>query len=229
MDPAFGLSGTSIRTAVVDRFVVATFGGTASKTLVRGILNQPPPGISPVNLVRRHHSHKRVPFAAVPDGVKVIYVYGDPAHSIASFFRRAANEDPDDPHPRHANFLARHCRNIEGDVEKITVGYTLEEFLSGDDDPFRLADHFHAWLTAKVPYPILFVRYEAMWDHVEAVFDFVGLSRAEAASFPEKRATYVERNRKYDEPLARLRHMYARLIAEMEALPPLFLRSPAAG
>lgn len=223
---ASDVTGTSIRTALVDRFIVATYGGAASKTLVRGILNQPPPGASPVNLVRRHHTHKRIPFQAVPSGKKVIYVYGDPAHSIGSFFRRAANEDPDDPHPRHANFLARHCRNIEGDLAKITVGYSLEDFLRGDDDPFRLADHFHSWVTAKVPYPILFVRYESLWEHVEEIFDFVGIPRTEAATFPEKRENYVERNRKYDGPLAQLRIKYARLLAEMEKLPPILLRAP---
>ena len=53
MKPIVDLGGTSIRTALVDQFIVATYGGTGSKTLVRGILNQPPPGASPVNLVRR--------------------------------------------------------------------------------------------------------------------------------------------------------------------------------
>jgi hypothetical protein len=226
MKPLPDLSGTSIRTAVVDQFVVATYGGSGSKTLVRGILNQPPPGSSPINLVRRHHSHQRVPAPTVPEGKKIIYVYGDPAHAIASFFRRAANEDPDDPHPGHRNFLARHCRNIEGDVDQLTVGYSLEDFLRGDRDPFALAEHFHCWITAQVPYPILFVRYEALWEHVEEIFDFVGVPPAEAASFPEKRQTYVDRHRKYDEPLARLRAKYARFIAELEELPPILLRPP---
>jgi Sulfotransferase domain len=227
MKPVPDLSGTSIRTALVDRFIVATYGGSGSKTLVRGILNQPPPGLSPINLVRRHHTHKRVPYAAVPEGTKVIYVHGDPAHSIASFFRRAANEDPDDPHPGHRNFLARHCRNLEGDLGQLTDGYSLEDFLRSDEDPFGLADHFHSWMGAKVPYPILFVRYETLWDHVQEIFDFVGIPRAEAASFPEKRENYVERNRKYDAPLARLRVKYARLIAEIEALPPVLIRPPS--
>jgi hypothetical protein len=227
MQPVPDLSGTAIRAAIVDRFLVATYGGAGSKTLVRGILNQPPPGASPINLVRRHHTHQRVPFPAVPEGKKVIYVYGDPAHSIASFFRRAANEDPDDPHPRHANFLVRHCRNLQGDLARITADYSLEEFLRGDGDPFDLAEHFHSWFRATVPYPILFVRYEALWEHVEEIFDFVGIPRAEAARFPEKRQNYVERNRKYDEPLARLRLKYAPFIAELERLPPILLRPPS--
>ena len=227
MKPLPDLGGTAIRTAVVDRFIVATYGGSGSKTLVRGILNQDPPGSSRINLVRRHHTHQRVPYQEVPEGKKIIYVYGDPAHAIASFFRRAANEDPDDPHPGHRNFLARHCRNIEGDLGRITAGYSLEDFLLTDDDPFGLAEHFHSWMTATVPYPILFVRYETLWDHVEEIFDFVGIARAEASSFPGKRETYVARNRKYDAPLARLRIKYRRLIAEFEALPPVFTRVPS--
>lgn len=224
MKPVPDLSGTTIRAKLVDQFVVATYGGVASKTLIRGILNQPPRGASPVNLVHRHHTHQRVPCEAVPAGQKVIYAYGDPAHSIASFFRRAANDDPDDPHPGHRNFLARHCRNLEGDVGKLSEGYSLEDFLRSDQDPFGLADHFHSWMKAKVPYPILFVRYEALWKHVEEIFDFVGIPRAEAATFPEKRENYVERNRRYDGPLVQLRIKYAPLIAEIEDLPPIFLR-----
>jgi hypothetical protein len=226
MSAAPDLSGTGIRTAVVDQFVVATYGGAGSKTLVRGILNQPPPGASSINLVWRHHTHKRIPDGSIPAGKKVIYVYGDPAHSIASFFRRAANEDPDDPHPGHANFLARHCRNLEGDVDRITVGYTLEDFLHTPEDPFRLAHHFQSWMTATVSYPILFVRYEELWNHVEEIFDFIGIPRAEAVRFPERRENYVERNRKYDEPLARLRIKYAPFIAEIARLPPILLRGP---
>jgi hypothetical protein len=227
MKPLPDLGGTSIRTAVVDRFMVVTYGGSASKTLVRGILNQPPRGTSPINLIGRHHSHQRVPDRDVPEGNKIIYVYGDPAHAVASFFRRAANEDPDDPHPGHRNFLARHCRNIEGDLDKLTVDYSLDDFLRSDGDPFALADHFHSWMTATVPYPVLFVRYETLWEHVEEVFDFVGIPRGEAASFPEKRQTYVDRNRKYDEPLKQLRVKYALLIAELEGLPPIFIRAPS--
>ena len=83
---------------------------------------------------------------------------------------------------------------------------------------------FIRWVTATVPYPILFVRYETLWDHVGEIFDFVGIPRAEAASFPGKRENYVERNRKYDGPLARLRIKYARLIAEIEQLPPVLIR-----
>jgi hypothetical protein len=227
MKPVPDLSGTSIRAAVVDQFTVATYGGSGSKTLVRGILNQPPPPSSPINLVGRHHSHQRVPEPIVPEGKKIIYVYGDPAHSIASFFRRAANEDADDPHPGHRNFLARHCRNIEGDVGKLTVGYSLEDFLRSDQDPFALADHFQSWMTARVPYRILFVRYETLWEHVEELFDFVGIPRAETASFPGKRQTYVDRNRKYDGPLTQLRVKYAPLIGELEGLPPIFIRAPS--
>jgi hypothetical protein len=227
MKPVPDLTGTPIRTAVVDRFIVATYGGSGSKTLVRGILNQDPPGSSRINLVRRHHTHQRIPDREAPAGKRIIYVYGDPAHAIASFFRRAANEDPDDPHPGHRNFLARHCRNIEGDVAKITEGYSLEDFLLTDDDPFALADHFHSWMTATVRYRILFVRYETLWDHVEEIFDFVGIPGVEAASFPAKRETYVDRNRKYDVPLARLRVKYRRLIAEFDQLPAIFIRVPS--
>lgn len=106
----------------------------------------------------------------------------------------------------------------------MTEDYSLDDFLASDDDPFALADHFHSWMGAKLPYPILFVRYETLWDHVEEIFDFVGIPRAEAATFPEKRENYVERNRKYDEPLVQLRSKYARLIAELGQLPPILLR-----
>jgi hypothetical protein len=82
-----------------------------------------------------------------------------------------------------------------------------------------------------VPYPILLVRYEALWDHLEEIHDFVGLSRTEAASFPAYKKTYVERRPQYDQPLSRLRMKYARLIADMARLPPISLLSatPAVG
>ena len=41
MSPVPDLSGTAIRAALVDQFVVATYGGSGSKTLVRGISTSP--------------------------------------------------------------------------------------------------------------------------------------------------------------------------------------------
>jgi hypothetical protein len=67
----------------------------------------------------------------------------------------------------------------------------------------------------------LLVRYETLWEHLEEIYEFVGLPPAEAATFPPYKRTYVERHSAWDEPMARLRGRYARLIAEMEKRPPI--------
>jgi hypothetical protein len=226
------LSGTSIRTALVDRFIVASYGGVASKTLVRGLLDHPAGGVK-FTLVPRHHTHRRQPYRYLPPGRRVIYVYGDPAHAIASFFRRdltpASVVEPGDTHPGFAGFVRAHCRHLEGDHQRIPDRYSLEDFLRApaDDDPFGLEDHFQRWTTARVPYPILLVRYETLWEHLDEIHAFVGLSTREAATFPPRKKTYVERHPAYDEPMARLRVKYARLLSAMESLPPVSLLRPS--
>jgi hypothetical protein len=218
------LSGTSIREELVDRFVVASYGGVASKTLIRGLLNHPV-NTATIKLVPRHHTHRRCPYLYLPPDKKVIYLYGDPAHAIASFFRRDLTPtsvvEPDDSHPGFAGFARAHCKYLEGDYARLSEGYCLEDFLSSPHDPFGLDDHFHRWTATPVPYPILLVRYETLWEHLDEVYDFVGLPRAEAATFPPYKKTYVERHPEYDEPLARLRVKYARLIADIEKRPPI--------
>jgi hypothetical protein len=221
------LGGTGIRRELVDRFLVASYGGVASKTLIRGLLNHPARAV-PFTLLPRHHTHQRRPDLYLPSGMRVIYLYGDPAHAIASFFRRELTPDAvveaDDSHPGFAGFLRAHCKNVGGAHQRISHGYSLDEFLRSPDDPFGLEDHFHRWTEAGVPYPILLVRYETLWQHLEQVHEFVGLSPAEAATFPPYKKTYVERHAAYDEPVARLRVKYARLIAAIEALPPISIR-----
>jgi hypothetical protein len=220
------LDGTSIRSALVDRFIVASFGGVASKTLIRGLLNHPA-RTTKFSLVPRHHTHRRRPYLYLPPGKRVIYLYGDPAHAIASFFRRDLTPtsvvEPTDSHPGFVGFARAHCKNLDGAYQQIGKGYGIEDFLRSPDDPFGLADHFRRWTEARVPYPLLLVRYETLWQQLGEVHEFVGLPPAEAASFPPYRKTYVERHAAYDEPMARLRVKYARLIADMAKLPPIAL------
>jgi hypothetical protein len=223
------LSGTTIRKELIDQFVVASYGGVASKTLVRGLLDHPARTVK-FTLVPRHHSHRRRPFLYLPPHKKVIYLYGDPAHAIASFFRRdlrpGAVIEPDDSHPGFAGFARAHCKYLGGDYQRIGDGYSLDDFLSSPDDPFALEDHFRRWTEARVSYPILLVRYETLWEHLEEIHEFVGLPRAAAATFPARKKTYVERHPEYDAPVARLRARYARLIAAIEALPPISVLPP---
>ena len=218
------LSGTTIRKRLVDRFLVASYGGVASKTLIRGLLDHPARTVK-FTLVPRHHTHQRCPNLYLPSGKRVIYLYGDPAHSIASFLRRNLTAtsvvEPDDSHPGFAGFARAHCKHLQGAHERIGDDYSLADFLSSPDDPFGLEDHFHRWTEARVPYPILRVRYEALWDHLEEIHEFVGLSRAEAATFPAYKPTYVDRHPAGAETMARLRAKYVRLIADIDKLPSL--------
>jgi hypothetical protein len=222
----FDLSGTSIRKELIDRFIVASCGGVASKTLIRGLLDHPARTVK-FTLVPRHHTHQRRPDLYLPADKKVIYVFGDPAHSIASFFRRDLTArsvvEPDDSHPGFAGFARAHCKHLGGDYQRICDGYGLEDFLSSPDDPFGLEDHFHQWTDARVPYPILLVRYETLWEHLEEIHEYVGLPCEAAASFPARKKTYVERHSEYDEPMARLRVKYRRLRAAMDKLPAISL------
>ena len=231
MTDRFDLSGTSIRRELVDRFIVASYGGVASKTLVRGLLDHPARTVK-FTLVPRHHTHQRRPALYLPPDTKVIYLYGDPAHSIGSFFRRDLTlhsvVEPDDSHPGFAGFARAHCKHLGGDYRRIFEGYGLDDFLSSPGDPFGLEEHFHNWTQARVPYPILLVRYETLWDHLEQICEFVGLPATAAATFPVCKRTYLDRHAEYDEPMARLRVKYTRLLADIDRLPPISVLRPTA-
>lgn len=206
------------------RLVVSSFGGVGSKCLVKGLLQTEDKAV-----LGMAHTHLRVPPPKhVLDGRTMIYIFGDPYNAVVSFFKRRTKKT------RSHGFNTRegdgdvfwavnHCRNIGGEHEKMNPQWDLAAYLDNGVELFRIEEHFHNWVNAITTYPILFVRYETMWQHLGTIFEFVGLPGSAVSKFPPRES---RGSRWEDEPepiKLKLKEMYGRLGDNISAAPDLWI------
>lgn len=140
---------------------------------------------------------------------RAVYVTSDPRDAVASVFRR--------------NFQHGHVQRLEGDVGSWDFGWDLAGYLSQEGDLYRLSEHVDNWLGSHREYPILVLRYESLWDNLDALQRFVGLPDDTMATFPPR----VPRSTDWRAEPAPIREgldrMYGPLAARLEQLPGAFV------
>src|SRR4051812_1073782 len=167
------------------RLLVSSFGGVGSKCLVKGLLQT-----ADEKILNQAHTHLRLPPGKdVLDGRKMIYMFGDPYNAVVSFFNRRkmrtrahgfdGRGGGGDPF-----WVVKHCRNIGGKHAAMNPNWELMDYLKNGVDLLEIEQHFDNWVQARTEYPILFLRYETMWDHLQDIYNFVGLPQSDIARFP---------------------------------------------
>jgi hypothetical protein len=63
----------------------------------------------------------------------------------------------------------------------------LTTFLENSEDVFRMEEHFQNWTQADRDYPIMLLKYDALWTHLPEWFAFLGVPSAAMDDFPERR------------------------------------------
>jgi|TARA_B100000315_G_scaffold161196_1_gene149611 hypothetical protein len=114
---------------------------------------------------KRGHVYKSHDFPPeyLPRHVKVIYLFGNPVEIVLS----AKSLDNDQLHGVDSRFtiLDLHIRNLRGDFAE--KGSLFEK------DVLRLKDNFDLWMKNH-SFPVMAVRYEALWDRLEDIRKFTG-------------------------------------------------------
>ena len=163
------------------KYLVVSHGGVGTHAVSHFIRPRCQLGFNPV----RHHIRPfALPFVsrdygrnrdvapvkmAEGDDVRVIYVFGNPMDACCSFFRRRAKDNA---------WLRLAVANLHGNYKKVGPRLTLQKFLDRGEDLFGFRAHVRAWTgeaAGNAPYPILAVRYETMYDHLDEIAEFVGL------------------------------------------------------
>lgn len=166
--------------------LVVSYGGVGSKQMIKGLYpNESLEKLSPIL------THSRDVPATLPHKKKVIYLYGNPMNCVISFFkRREVIHDRHGYYPKYRagikNWAQSHCENVGGDWKSLDVNWGLKEYLENGADLFRLEEHFDLWHKSHRKYPILFLRYETMWDHVEEIINYAGGTNSCVDAFPKK-------------------------------------------
>ena len=147
----------------------------------------------------------------LPKGVKVLYLYGDPVDATNSLYRR--------------NYHTAQSVKLSGRLPKAR---TLNDITASSltIDPIGMAEHFKRWATdtEELNYPLLIVRYDEMWEHLEKILSFCNIPSDEIKKFPEKRARTP---REYDPVVTqRLRELLNSTLELQNSLPPILEIQP---
>ncbi|GFR46788.1 hypothetical protein Agub_g8419, partial [Astrephomene gubernaculifera] len=151
----------------------------------------------------------------------VVYLYGDPLAAVASHYRRG-----------HACHQAQKTCGQPSCLSPATFPPSFEEYVSRGEDLFGLEAHFHNWLTARLEYPLVMLRYERMFEPGVAsrLFQLLAGHKLCAPQLQRMTREFVasHRPRRSQVPAEYYRRMYGSLLAEMDRLPPLLIRGAGA-
>lgn len=187
---------------------LVSHGGVASEALCAHLGVQYPEGRAQGSgrPIRGAVAHFPYPLPTGPS--RCVYVYGSVLEAILSQL------------PRHYDNPAK----LHND-EHYPRFYRVEDLLDFNrDDPFGITAQFDAFCQARVDYPILMVKYEALDETVPLVCDFLGIERRTWEKRP--RASSVD----VLDPDVRLRlwNRYGELARRMDAMPSSVLIEPKA-
>ena len=131
---------------------------------------------------------------------RVVYLFGDPRAATRSVVNMA-----DD---RGTGWFAQHCRHLG--VEYASPSEVLSR------DCLQIERHFTAWVQQK-SLPTLFVRYDRLWDSVDRVSSFLGVTLK-----LEPKQERVGSRQLDPESEAALHRVFSRFSEEIRSLPDVF-------
>ena len=145
----------------------------------------------------------------VQDGFRAVYLFSHPMNAILSVFRR--------------DFQKWHARamNRDDNYSEWNDDWELADFLKQDVDHFRMGEQFHGWTRADRSYPILLLKFDALWDRLPEVFAFLGLPSEAMGEFPERRERHSDWTDEPEEVQRGLEQMYGELRREVKEAPDL--------
>jgi hypothetical protein len=187
-------------------FYVCTYGGSGSTAFCKYLgqfakrvyhvhSKMPPTTLKQVNLFNEHFTEAD----ADPKNIKCIFLYRDPTAAVLSRFS-----------------VKNHLRNIECD-ENVTVAQVAEQ----KKDLYGINEFFYNYLEAPRNYPVLFVKYEALFTSMDLVHQYLNIPSTLRIDPLVKIETVRE---SAYEP--QLKEVYAPLVSQMQKLPRVFWSSP---
>ncbi|MCC5907269.1 MAG: sulfotransferase domain-containing protein [Balneolaceae bacterium] len=155
-------------------YLFVSYGGVGTSFMLRFFFNYKKTN-DPYD--RDSLKHLAKPPDDLPSGVKVIYIYGDPKLAVISLFRR--------------NFQETHSHKLLNGLGKkqspIAKELTIEEYAAKRVDLFNFREHFFNWYRADLQNPVLFLRYETLFNHLDFLFEFMDMPNFAQDYFPQKK------------------------------------------
>jgi len=132
---------------------------------------------------------------------KAIYLYANPIDAIKTFYRKRQYQVDNEitQSGSSGSWVTLHCFNIAGNFKELSDEWNIEHYAAELQDYLCLESHFCHWASAeklrssghsgyqKANYPIMYLKYESLWENLEKVRSFLGLSEEFVDNFPPKR------------------------------------------
>jgi len=157
---------------------ICSYGGSGSTMLIKFIGGY-------VRVLKKKEMLHNPNLMDTPSVNKYIYIFSNPLNSLISYFARNSKR------PR---FSIDHCINMDGNWQEMDPECNLKEYLKRKKDLYGLKDHLKKWKSMKAYYPIMFIKYETMWNHLGEIFEFLEIPRSEINKFPR----FKERKSNFD-------------------------------
>jgi hypothetical protein len=185
--------------------LVASYGGVGTTFLSQEIERY-----RCVNDPRDMDGYKHCPVPPIfgSPKLKVIYVVGNPILAVASLFGRGFHADQSGK-LQYSRFRRRF----------IDPKLTLEEYGKGGRDLFLFNEHFEAWTRTHVFYPTLVLKYDAIYDSLAQIREFLNLPKDFLTNFPTQKERESSMDKIATETLDNLEKMYGSLENKIVSLP----------
>lgn len=167
-------------------FKVVSFGGAGSKMLCEAIYRDC--GITDIKTLVEAHSHARLPPINTLRDQKTIYLLCDPRDAVVSFFNRRHRrheghgfKEISDQSKGNANSLKEHWtlqhqKHLQAEPAGLQASWDLPGYLEQSYDLFRLEEHVDGWMYANLDSPVVFVKYEQLWENKDQIAAHLGLN-----------------------------------------------------
>jgi len=178
-----GRARLSVRPALGTRLVSSDAWDLSAHVLLPGMI------------YKTHDFSTSLPDRAAQGGIRAVFCFGRPSAAALSVLSC--------PQRYGADWVRRHLEHLRADG-------TLDDLRHRD--PLRFGEQVEGWFS-ETRFPVLRVKYESLWDHPDALSDFIGCP----VQLPIRR----DRTPKAFDPVltADIHRTFAELDARIDALP----------
>ena len=194
--------------------VIASFGGVGTTSLLTHLANHTSCN-DPLDADGLKHTP--LPPMTLRKDVRFVYLFGEPLLAVVSLFRR--------------NFQHGHSRKLQryqsDAVGPIPPKQSLSDYAAEGVERFGLERHFENWYATFQVHHTLFIRYEALHDHLDTLADFLELPHTVFDTFPPHTPRQSTLTGLSLETQDGLKHLYGAFAARLEGLDDVVIKGRA--
>lgn len=170
-----------------------------------------------VNIAKKMDGYKHLPIPPISSNknLKVIYVFGDPILASISLFRR-----------KYHHTQSHWVQKYHDSEFVIPENMTLDDYAKHQKNGHQFKQHLDNWRKKYPMYPTMFIKYEELYQSLDALVSFLELPSTFLENFPEKRARKSSIDKLSVDTAKGLHDIHSDYQKEVQQLPSYFINPP---